>query len=339
MIMNTANGLHAAEIVPLQPKDLLSFETKVMQTIWGRSRPGRAKEIFFTLLCKGHMVALTLVLKYHRILWLSQLCRTKGARQIIAQAIWETTASRIGSGPYGRAMHTARECGWVATQGWWGWTVPGRQDPLLLCGDKNTVKHEVREQLRSQMLDSLVQRRPRLFAGAHYTTCRRLVQPSIATFATEPALHTEGHPLRSDLDGPSGLSTRHACHVYVPFLRQCAGRRGAHFLAVYSMAHCAGKPPAGCQDHSGTSAKPPPLEPVALMLTTLRVSPRAGPRQHQIRDSSRLFDCPTQYIRGHFTGPKVTRHTIPHALFGDQPFATPSAIPVPPAGGTPTQTG
>ena len=49
----------------------------------------------------------------------------------------------------------------------------------------HTIKHEVREQLRSQILDSLVQRRPRLFAGAHYTTCRRLVQPSIATFATE----------------------------------------------------------------------------------------------------------------------------------------------------------
>ena len=47
------------------------------------------------------------------------------------------------------------------------------------------MKHEVHEQLRSQMLDSLVQRRPRLFTGVHYTTCRRLVQPSIATFATE----------------------------------------------------------------------------------------------------------------------------------------------------------
>ena len=137
-----------------------------------------------TLLCKGHRIAPTLVLKYHRILWLSQLCRTRGAGQITAQAIWEMTTFHKGSGPYGRAMSTAQECGWVATQGWWGWKVPGRQEPLLLYGDKNTIKHEVREQLRSQMLDSLVQRRPRLFAGAHYTTCRRLVQPSIASFAT-----------------------------------------------------------------------------------------------------------------------------------------------------------
>ena len=102
--MITATGLHAAEIVPLQPKDLLPFETKVMQTIWGRSRPGRAKEIFFTLLCKGHLIAPTLVLKYHRILWLSQLCRTRGAGQITAQAIWEMTTFHKGSGPYGRAM-------------------------------------------------------------------------------------------------------------------------------------------------------------------------------------------------------------------------------------------
>ena len=154
--MITATGLHAAEIVPLRPKDLLPFEAKVMKTIWGPSRPGRAKEIFFTLLCKGHRIAPTLVLKYHRILWLAQLCRTRGAGQITAQAIWETAQNHRGSGPFGRAMHTTHECGWVATQGWWGWTVPGRNDPLLLYGDKNTVKHEVREQLRSQMLDSLV---------------------------------------------------------------------------------------------------------------------------------------------------------------------------------------
>ena len=88
--MITATGLHAAEIVPLRPKDLLPFEAKVMKTIWGPSRPRRAKEIFFALLCKGHRIAPTLMLKYHRILWLEQLCRTRGAGQITAQAIWET---------------------------------------------------------------------------------------------------------------------------------------------------------------------------------------------------------------------------------------------------------
>ena len=47
------------------------------------------------------------------------------------------------------------------------------------------MKHEVLEQLRSQMLDALLQRRPRLFAGVHYATCKCLVQHSIAGFATE----------------------------------------------------------------------------------------------------------------------------------------------------------
>ena len=137
------------------------------------------------MLCKGHRIAPTLVLKYHRILWLAQLCRTRGAGQITAQAIWETTRNHNGSGPFGRAIHTTHECARVATQGWWGWTVPGRNDPLLLCGDKNTVKHEVREQLRSQMLDTLVKRRPGLFAGVHYSTCRRLVQHIVASFSTK----------------------------------------------------------------------------------------------------------------------------------------------------------
>ena len=137
------------------------------------------------MLCKGHRIAPTLVLKHHRILWLAHLCRTRGANQITGQAIWETDQCHKGSGPFGRAIHTAHECGWVSVQGWWSWKVPGKSDPLLLYGDKNTVKHEVREQLRSQMLDALVQRRPRLFAGVHYATCRQLVQPSVAAFDTE----------------------------------------------------------------------------------------------------------------------------------------------------------
>ena len=61
-------------------------------------------------------------------------------------------------------------------QGWWVWTVSGRGDPLLLYGDKATVKHKVREELRSQMLSSLVQRKPRLFTGVHCGMCGRLVQ-------------------------------------------------------------------------------------------------------------------------------------------------------------------
>ena len=183
--MITATGLHASEIVPLRMRDLATFETRVIRTIWGPTRPGRAKEIFFSLLCKGHRISPIMVVKYSRLLWLSHLCRNRGPNQITAQAIWETGLHTKNSGPFGRAVQTAQECGWAPMQGWWGWKVPGQREPLMLNGDKQTVKHKVREQLRKQLLDSLVQRRPRLFAGLHYATNRQLLQPSIASFGSE----------------------------------------------------------------------------------------------------------------------------------------------------------
>ena len=76
--MITATGLHASEIVPLRMRDLATFETRVIRTIWGPTRPGRAKEIFFSLLCKGHRISPTMVVKYSRLLWLSHLCRNRG---------------------------------------------------------------------------------------------------------------------------------------------------------------------------------------------------------------------------------------------------------------------
>ena len=88
--MITATGLHAAEIVPLQPKSLSSFETKILTTIWGPSRPARAKEIVFCLLCAGHRIAPTLIIPYQRAVWLAKLCRTWGPSLVLA--IW----------PYGR---------------------------------------------------------------------------------------------------------------------------------------------------------------------------------------------------------------------------------------------
>ena len=89
-----------------------------MKTIWGPSRPGKAKEIFFTLLYKGHRIAPTLVLKYHRILWLAQLCRTRGAGQITAQAIGKQPGITKGlaplAGPYIQRMNAG---GWPHRDG------------------------------------------------------------------------------------------------------------------------------------------------------------------------------------------------------------------------------
>ena len=143
--MITATGLHASEIVTLRMRDLATFETRVIRTIRGPTRPGRAKEIFFSLLCKGHRISPTMVVKYSCLLWLSHLCLNRGPNQITAQAIWETGLYTRNNGPFGRTVQTAQECGWAPMQGWWGWKVPGQSEPLMLNGDKQTVKHEVRE--------------------------------------------------------------------------------------------------------------------------------------------------------------------------------------------------
>ena len=183
--MITAAGLHAAEIVPLQPKSLSSFETKIITTIWGPSRPARAKEIVFCLLCAGHRIAPTLIIPYQRALWLAKLCRTRGPSLVLAQAIWEKNPSPQSAGPFGRALQTLHNWGWTPAQGWWEWTAPGVAQPLSLIGDKAEVKHHVREQLRAQLIAQLIQRRPRQFTGMHYTTNKRLVPQSILSFTSE----------------------------------------------------------------------------------------------------------------------------------------------------------
>ena len=115
--MITATGLHAAEIVPLQPKSLSSFETKIITTIWGPSRPARAKEIVFCLLCAGHRIAPTLIIPYQRAVWLAKLCRTRGPSLVLAQAIWEKNPSTQSAGPFGRALQTLHNWGWTRHKG------------------------------------------------------------------------------------------------------------------------------------------------------------------------------------------------------------------------------
>ena len=182
--MITVTGLHAAEIVPLQPKSLSSFETKIITTIWGPSRPARAKEIVFCLLCAGHRIAHTLIIPYQRAIWLAKLCCTRGPSLVLAQAIWEKNPSLQFAGPFGRALQILHNWGLTPAQGWWEWTAPGVAQTLSLIGDKAEVKHHVREQLRAQLIAQLIQRRPRQFTGMHYTTNRRLVPQSILSFTS-----------------------------------------------------------------------------------------------------------------------------------------------------------
>ena len=55
--MVNATGLHASEIVAISQKDIRPFEIWTLKAIWGASRPSRAKETIFCLMCQGHRIA------------------------------------------------------------------------------------------------------------------------------------------------------------------------------------------------------------------------------------------------------------------------------------------
>ena len=64
--MVNATRLHASKIVPIYLKSVRPFETKIVRTIWGNSRPGRAKEIVFSILSARHRISPTLLIPYNR---------------------------------------------------------------------------------------------------------------------------------------------------------------------------------------------------------------------------------------------------------------------------------
>ena len=191
--MVNATGLHASKIVAISQKDIRPFETPILKAIWGASRPRRAKEIIFCLMCQGHRLAPSVLVPYGRTVWLARLCKTRGPAMITAQAVWEENPLTCKSGLFGRALQTLHDWGWRPLSGWWEWKVPGAIDALQLTGDFKLVKHNIREQFRSQQITQLIARRPQQFTGMHYHTNRRPVSASIASFQSEQErslLHT-----------------------------------------------------------------------------------------------------------------------------------------------------
>ena len=213
--MVNATGLHASEIVAISQKDIRPFESRVLKAIWGASRPGRAKEILFCLMCKGHRIAPSLLVPYGCAVWLGRLCKTRGPAMIRAQAVWEENPLTRKSGPFGRALKTLHDWGRRPLSDWWEWKVPGATDALQLTGDFKLVKHNIREQLRSQQITQLIARRLRQFAGMHYHTNRRLVCASIVSFQSEQ----ERSLLRTLLAG--GLWTAIRAHQRGMITSQC----------------------------------------------------------------------------------------------------------------------
>ena len=91
----------------------------------------------------------------------------------------------------------------------------GATDTLQLTGDFKLVKHNIREQLRSQQITQLIAKRPRQFAGMHYHTNRRLVCATIASFHSQQ----ERSLLRTLLAG--GLWTAVRAHQRGMITSQC----------------------------------------------------------------------------------------------------------------------
>ena len=184
--MINSTGLHAAKIVPLEVKDVRKFETKIVNTIWGPSRPQRVREIIFCLLCPGRRVSPTMLIAYQCALWVPRLCRGRGPALITAQAVWEANPASSGRGPLGRAVCTLQKWGWATVTRWWEWKAPGNTQHIRLTehGPK-LLKHTKREQPRLQCITQLIARRPQQFAGMDYTTCRALISECIQHFGSE----------------------------------------------------------------------------------------------------------------------------------------------------------
>ena len=118
-------ALHGVQLADTADVDLARLETQTVRAIWGRTRPGRAKEVVFSLLTPGHRTPPTMRTKYERLVWMAQLAWVPGAAQVLMQAIWECGDTPPPHGPAGRAVRTAMALGWAPMGVWWRWCVPG----------------------------------------------------------------------------------------------------------------------------------------------------------------------------------------------------------------------
>ena len=96
-------------------RDLQSLETAVLHSLWGTSRPGRAKEIIFVLLVQGHRVSPHMKITYDRVCWLLAVARTPGTLQPVVQSCIEARQAQVRpttSGPVQRAPLELESLGW-----------------------------------------------------------------------------------------------------------------------------------------------------------------------------------------------------------------------------------
>ena len=77
-----AVALHGVQPADIADIDLVRLETQTIRAIWSPTRPGRAKEVVFSLLTPGHCTSPIMLTKYEGLVWLAQLARVPGAAQV-----------------------------------------------------------------------------------------------------------------------------------------------------------------------------------------------------------------------------------------------------------------
>ena len=81
--------------------------TAVLHSLWGTSKPGRAKEIIFVLLVHGHRISPHTKATYNKACWLLAVARTPGTLQVVVQSIMDIgqgQGSPGAPGPVHRAL-------------------------------------------------------------------------------------------------------------------------------------------------------------------------------------------------------------------------------------------
>ena len=159
-------GTPGAEV---SQKDLRSLETAVLHSLWGTSRPGRAKEIIFVLLVQGHRVSPHMKVTYDRVCWLLTVARTPRTLQVVVQLCVEARQAQVRPttpGPVHQAFLELESLGWRQGDHWWVWHVPGVRDAIdMTLINEDKFKHILRVSIRRRALLSLEDRRPQQFQG------------------------------------------------------------------------------------------------------------------------------------------------------------------------------
>ena len=74
-----AVGLYGAGLMDAAPADLRALETKVLTSVWGSQRGGRAKELVFAVLMKRHRLSPVMKVHYMLVAWLIRTARRPGS--------------------------------------------------------------------------------------------------------------------------------------------------------------------------------------------------------------------------------------------------------------------